>query len=258
MEIILKITLFAELEVINVINLFRIEVYKLFQSKSFWIIFFISTFLGVTMPLDGHGYITQYENIGVSFYNTCLIMIFPILLGALSFGNDFMDRTINNAVCAGHSRVKIFICKVSVYLIGVNIVLLTSPAFNIIANNVFHRYTSYNLMSNGNVLVKTFLVTSLLGMAISSISVLITFIFKDIGKSVGFSTAVYLMSVILLNSTRDIMENSFKILPLAQMRIILYRPIVPNQFEKAALIGFITIVLFLTASYLCFKKSELH
>lgn len=258
MGIILKITLFAGLEVMNVINLFRIEVYKLFQSKSFWIIFFISTFIGVTIPLDGYGYITQYENVGASFYNTCLLVIFPILLGALSFGNDFVDRTINNAVCAGHSRAKIFACKVVAYLIGVNIVLLSSPIISIIANNAFHRYTSHNLMSNGSVLVKTFLVTSLLGMAISSISVFITFIFKDIGKSVGFSTLVYLMSVVLLNSTRDIMKNSFKLLPLAQMRLILYRPIVPNQFEKAALIGFITIVLFLTASYLCFKKSELH
>ncbi len=258
MEIISKITLFVGLEVINVINLFRTEVYKLFQSKSFWIILLISTFIGVTVPLDGHGYSTQYENIGASFYNTCLLMIFPILLGTLSFGNDFIDRTINNAVCAGHSRAKIFICKVLAYLIGVNIVLLSSPIISIIANNAFHRYTSHNLMSSGSVLVKTFLVISLLGMAISSVSVFITFIFKDIGKSVGFSTGVYLMSVVLLNLTDDITKNPFKILPLAQMRLILYRPIVPNQFEKAALIGFITIVLFLTASYLCFKKSELH
>lgn len=240
------------------INLFRTEIYKLFQSNSFWIIFFISTFIGVTMPLDGHGYITQYENIGVSFYNICLLMIFPILLGGLIFGNDFVDRTINNGVCAGHSRLKIFICKVSAYFVGVNVVLLLSPAINIITNNILHRYTSYNLISDGSVLVKTFLITSLLGMAVSSISIFITFIFRDIGKAVGISTGVYLVSIMLLNSTPDIRTNFFKFLPLAQMRLILYRPIISNQFEEAALIGVVAMVLFLTISYLCFKKTELY
>lgn len=119
-------------------NLFRTEIYKLFKIKSFWIIFFICTFLGITTPLDGHGYITEYENIGVSFYNICLLMIFPILLGGLTFGNDFVDRTINNGVCAGHSRFKIFICKVSAYFIGVNVVLLFSPVINIIILSSYH------------------------------------------------------------------------------------------------------------------------
>ena len=210
------------------------------------------------MPLDGHGYITQYENIGVSFYNICLLMIFPILLGGLIFGNDFVERTINNGVCAGHSRLKIFICKVSAYFIGVNIVLLLSPIINLIINNIFHRYTSYNLISTGSVLVNTFLITSLLGMAVSSMSIFIVFIFRDIGKTVGISTGVYLLSIMLLNSTPDIRTNFFKFLPLAQMRLILYRPIVSNQFEEAALIGVVAMVLFLTTSYLCFKKTELH
>jgi ABC-2 type transport system permease protein len=241
-----------------VTNLFRTEIYKLFKSKSFWIIFLICTFLGVTTPLDGHGYITQYENIGVSFYNICLLMIFPILLGGLTFGNDFVDRTVNNGVCAGHSRFKIFICKVSAYFIGVNIVLLCSPVINIIINNILHRYISYNLISDGSVLLKTFLITSLLGMAISSISIFIAFMFRDIGKTVGISTGVYLLSVMLLNTTNDIRTNFFKFLPLAQMRLILYRPIVSNQFKEATLIGIITMVLFLTISYFCFKKAELH
>lgn len=210
------------------------------------------------MPLDGHGYITQYENIGVSFYNICLLMIFPILLGGLIFGNDFVERTINNGVCAGHSRLKIFICKVSAYFIGVNIVLLLSPIINLIINNIFHRYTSYNLISTGSVLVNTFLITSLLGMAVSSMSICIVFMFRDIGKTVGISTGVYLLSIMLLNTTNDISENFFKFLPLAQMRLILYRPIVSNQFKEAALIGFIAMVLFLTISYLCFKKTELY
>lgn len=240
------------------INILRTEIYKLFQSKSFWIIFFISTFIGVTMPLDSHGYITQYENIGVSFYNICLLMIFPILLGVISFGNDFVDRTINNGVCAGHSRLKIFICKVSVYFIGVNIILLLSPIINLIINNIFNRYTSYNLISNGSVLVNTFLITSLLGMAVSSMSIFIVFMFRDIGKTVGISAGVYLLSIMFLNTTNDLRENFFKFLPLAQMRFILYRPIVSNQFEEAALIGVGAMAFFLIISYLCFKKTELH
>lgn len=240
------------------LNIFHIELYKLFQSKIFWIVFIISTFLGIAIPLDSHGYFTAYENIGVSFYNIGLLMIFPILLGGISFGNEFIDRTINNEVCAGHSRLKIFICKVLSYFIGVNLILLLSPAINIIRNNIFHIYTDCNLINDGHVLAKTFLITSLLGMAVSSISIFIAFIFRDIGKTVGISVAVYLLSVVCLNSSDDLKTCFFRFFPLAQMRLILYRPIISNQFKEASLVGIITIIFFLTISYLCFKKTELN
>lgn len=238
------------------INLFRTEVYKLFLSKSFWLIFIMSTLFGITMTPDSHTFITGYENIGVSFYYACLLMVFPILLGAISFGNDFVDRTINNVVCAGHSRLQIFIYKVIAYFSGVNLVILFSPIVNVILNFILHRYTTGYFINEGNILVKTILITSLLGM--SSISIFVAFIFRDIGKAVGISVVIYFINISLLNSTNDIRTTIFRFLPLAQARLILYRPILPNQFKEAGLIAIVTILFFLTVSYFCFKKTELR
>lgn len=254
----MKITLLEELGEVNVINLFRTEVYKLFISKSFWLVFIMSTLFGITMTSDSHTFITGYENIGVSFYYACLLMVFPILLGAISFGNDFGDRTINNGVCAGHSRFQIFICKVSAYFIGVNLVILFSPIVNVILNIILHRYTAVYFMNEGNILAKTIITTSLLGMAMSSVSIFIAFMFRDIGKTVGISVGIYFINISLLNSTNDIRTTIFRYLPLAQARLILYRPLIPNQFKDAGLIGICIILFFLSISYFLFKKAELR
>lgn len=240
------------------INLFRTEVYKLFISKSFWLVFIMSTLFGITMTSDSHTFITGYENIGISFYYACLLMVFPILLGAISFGNDFGDRTINNGVCAGHSRFQIFICKVSAYFIGVNLVILFSPIVNVILNIILHRYTTVYFMNEGNILAKTIITTSLLGMAMSSVSIFIAFMFRDIGKTVGISVGIYFINISLLNSTNDIRTTIFRYLPLAQARLILYRPLIPNQFKDAVLIGICIILFFLSISYFLFKKAELR
>lgn len=253
----MKITLSVELEGLKVINLLHIELYKLFRSKSFFIIFIISTILEIITPLDSHGNITAYENIGVSFYNVCLLMIFPILLGAITFGNDFLERTINNEICAGHKRGEIFISKVLAYFIGVNLILLLSPAINIIINHVLGRYIANNSIIDGDILLKTFLTTALLGMAVSSVSIFIAFVFKDIGKTVGISVGVYFLNVVCINSADNLKESIFKFLPLAQMRLILYRPLILNQFREAAFSGIITLLFFLTLSYFYFKKTEL-
>lgn len=240
------------------INLFSTEIYKLFLSKSFWLVFIMSTLLGITMTPDSHTFITGYENIGVSFYYACLLMVFPILLGAISFGNDFLDRTINNGVCAGHSRFQIFICKVLAYFSGVNLVILFSPIVNVILNIILHRYTTGYFINEGNILAKTIIITSLLGMAMSSISILVAFIFRDIGKAAGISVVIYFINISLLNSTNDIRTAIFRFLPLSQARLILYRPLIPNQFKEAGLIGIATILFFLSISYFCFKKTELR
>ena len=240
------------------INLFRTELYKLFQNKSFWVVFIMSTLFGIAMPPDSHTYITGYENISVSFYYACLLMVFPILLGAISFGNDFLERTINNGVCAGHSRLKIFLCKVLAYFIGVNLIILVSPVINIILNYIFHRYSSDNLINQLDILTKTLLTTSILGMAVSSITIFISFIFRDIGKSVGISVGIYFANIVILNTTNDIRTTLFRFLPLAEARLILYRPLISNQFKEAGLIGIVTIISLLTISYICFKNTELR
>lgn len=253
----MKITLYEELEGANVINLLRTEVYKLFISKSFWLVLIMSTFFGIIMTPDSHTYITGYENIGVSFYYACLLMIFPILLVAISFGNDFVERVINNGVCAGHSRFQIFICKVLVYFIGVNLIILFSPIINVILNNSLHRYTTGYFINEGNILAKTIITTSLLGMAMSSISILIAFIFRDIGKTTGISVVLYFINISILNSTNDIRTTIFRYLPLAEARLILYRPLIQSQFKEAGLIGICTILFFLSISYFLFKRTEL-
>jgi hypothetical protein len=217
----------------------------------------MSTIFGITMTPDGHTYITGYENIGVSFYYACLLMIFPILLGAISFGNDFVDRVINNGVCAGHSRFEVFICKVSAYFIGVNLIVLFSPIVNVVLNNSLHKYTTGYFINEGNILAKTIITTALLGMAMSSISILIAFIFRDIGKTIGISVVLYFVNITLLNSTNDITTTIFRYLPLAEARIILYRPLIENQFKEAGLIGICTILFFLSISYFLFKRTEL-
>lgn len=253
----MKTILLRELEGVNVINLLRTEFYKMFRSKSFWVILIISTVLGIMMSQDGKVRIAKDEIISISFYCTCLLILFSILLGSISFGSDFINRTINNEVCAGHNRLKIFFCKVIVYFIGVNLIILIAPFINLILNCSLHKFISYGFINEGAILIKTFFITSLLGMAASSVSIFIAFIFRDVGKTVGISVFMYILNVQMLGNS-SIKTTLLRFLPLSEMRLILYRPLIKGQFEEAGLVSIVTIIFFLAGSYLCFKRSELR
>lgn len=196
------------------INMFRIEVYKLFLSKSFWIVFIMSIFFGIIMILDSYIFIIGYENIGVSFYYVCLLMVFLILFGVIFFGNDFLDRIINNVVCVGYSRFKIFICKVLVYFIGVNLVILFSLIVNVIFNIILYKYIVVYFINDGNILVKIIIIIFLLGMVMLSISIFVVFIFRDIGKIVGILVFIYFINIFFLNFINDIRIIIFRFLLL--------------------------------------------
>lgn len=252
----MKTILLRELEGENVINLLRAELYKMFRSKSFWVILIISTVLGIMMSQDGKARVAKDQIISISFYCTCILTLFPILLGALSFGNDFINRTINNEVCAGHNRLKIFFCKVIVYFIGVNFIILMAPFVNLILNYSLHSI-HHEFISEGGILIKTFFITALLGMASSSVIIFIAFIFRDVGKTVGISVFMYILNIQMLASS-SMKTTLLRFLPLSQMRLILYRPLIKGQFEEAGLVSIATIIFFLAGSYLCFKRSELR
>lgn len=208
------------------------------------------------MSQDGKTRVAKDEIISISFYCTCLLTLFPILLGALSFGSDFINRTINNEVSAGHNRLKIFFCKIIVYFIGVNLIILIAPFINLILN-----YSLYSIhhefISGGVILIKTFFITALLGMAASSIIIFIAFVFRDVGKTVGISVFMYILNIQILGSS-SIKTTLLRFLPLSEMRLILYRPLINGQFEEAGLVSIVTIIFFLAGSYLCFKRSELR
>lgn len=238
------------------INLLRTEFYKMFRSKSFWVILIISTVLGIMMSQDGKAHVAKDEIISISFYCTCILTLFPILLGALSFGNDFINRTINNEVSAGHNRLKIFFCKVIVYFIGVDFIILIAPFVNLILNYSLHSI-HHEFINEGGILIKTFFITALLGMAASSVIIFIAFIFRDVGKTVGISVFMYILNIQILASS-SVKTTLLRFLPLSQMRLILYRPLIKGQFEEAGLVSIATIVFFLACSYLCFKKAELR
>lgn len=239
------------------INLLRSELYKMFRSKSFWVILIISTVLGIMMSQDGKMHVDEYEIISISFYCTCILTLFPILLGALSFGNDFINRTINNQISAGHSRLKIFFCKISAYFIGVNFIILMAPFVNLILNYSLYRFIHYDFANEGAILIKTFFITALLGMAASSVIIFIAFIFRDVGKTVGISVFMYILNIQMLASS-SMKTTLLRFLPLSQMRLILYRPLIKGQFEEAGLVSIATIIFFLAGSYLCFKRAELR
>ena|GEM_PF-2922554 len=237
-------------------NLLRTEFYKMFRSKSFWVILIISTVLGVMMSQDGKAHVAKDEIISISFYCTCILTLFPILLGALSFGNDFINRTINNEICAGHNRLKIFFCKVIVYFIGVNFIILIAPFINLILNYSLHSI-HHEFISEGGILIKTFFITALLGMASSSVIIFIAFIFRDVGKTVGISVFMYILNIQMLASS-NIKTAFIRFLPLSEMRLILYRPLINGKFQEAVLVSIVTMIFFLAGSYLCFKRSELR
>lgn len=236
------------------INLLHVEFKKLFLNKYYFIILTATAALHMIIPLDSHGRCLNNETIGITFYNSSILVIMSMLLGVVYYGTDIGNGTLKNIICAGHSRKSIFLCKAVIFFGGTSIVSLSGP----ILSMVKYSYLGQSLGSS-NIIINSVICEVLNNMAYASISILVCFICRTSSKAMGICSIVLFSNVAFINSfEEDIFNSVVKYCPIMQMRLILYRPIINDQFLSAYLTGIIWLVLIMGTAYICFKYKELH
>lgn len=178
-------------------NLLKMERYQLLHN-SFYLggltgIFLIGFFTADTYipevmgPAGGAALsLTDIFN-GMVYDSTFLLIIISSIL-ALILGQEFSCRTINQEICAGHSRKEIFASKVIAYLAAFNVMAMIYPAAGCIREfAIFGIEDAGTFLYNvGKAAVYSFLLNS----TVFLIAILICCCLQNAAKAVAVTAAV--------------------------------------------------------------------
>jgi ABC-2 type transport system permease protein len=163
------------------INLLKSEFYKLKTSKAFLAILLLNILQSILCPILFSRAMTGKKALIQVFAAQEFIgfFIFTGLFAAYYIGNEFSFRHIVNLISYGHKRRDIVLAKSIVYYVGITIINLLSPILITIINTLMNGYGESFTFNSFIFIVKIFFLMTLVYIALSSIVLLISFIFKN-------------------------------------------------------------------------------
>ncbi|MBZ9606851.1 ABC transporter permease [Clostridium estertheticum] len=163
------------------INLLKVEFYKLKTSKTFKLILVLMVLQSILCPILFSKEMTGKQVLLQVFGAQEFIALY-MLIGAFAacyIGDEFNSGCIKNLIAYGHKRRNIIISKSISYYFGIAIISLTSPILITTINTIMNGYGEvFNLISLAFILKVSFLMV-LIYIGIGSIAVLISFICRN-------------------------------------------------------------------------------
>lgn len=245
-------------------KLIKKNIYQIKQNKIIFLSFLAILLMGV---FGAESYIidmkTSNDAIGIfdaMVFDSTIIVILATLITSSLIGMEFKNRTINNDIYVGNSRKDIFLSKIITYLIIYNLLIIIFPLAGMI-KMIPELGFSMNIGSGILHIVKILLYSILLNTAMYSVCILIAFLCRDIGKTLGLST-VYILSLALLMAygKPEGLFDKVKILnflPLIEIRYVVYESMTNFDYLKIIISALIIFVLFTATTNKIFKRSEL-
>ncbi len=223
-------------------KLIRAEVYKLTHSLYPWGIWLAYLAFSAVLVRDHTGEFTYLRS---AIYPITFLQFLIVGLSAVCLGNEFNLRVIQGCVSSGHSRAGVFCAKTFIYSISTLMINeLTLLFFGIQGWMVRGETIDASLMIG--------MVPSLLAM--NMVPLFVAFLSKSSGKAMGFGFLAYALQVASLN-TPGITEKAVY-LPYGHMFIAFWDGAF-SHYPVILAIDIVWILLFLTGSYLAFRRSDL-
>ncbi|SFB39036.1 ABC transporter permease [Clostridium frigidicarnis] len=241
------------------INLLKLEFYKLKHSKPFILILLITIGAELVIVLN-NGSITGKKAFTYSISDIATIMVLSAIFAGLSIGTDFVNRTINQEITAGNSRLSVFFSKAIVLFIATEIIMLLYPITSIIINTILNGWGEVFNTSTAIYILRTVFLRMILDVSCSSLWIFFAFLFKDVAKTMGVSILTFVLGVSLLASLSQksvIIKNIYDLTVHSQARVIINDALTSNQLNNILVSNFIVIFVLLGTSYLLFRKVEL-
>lgn len=223
-------------------DLMKAGCYQLRHNRGFWAMTLISLTLSSVLLLDAHG----EDILHTSLYNTPLLSFLILVFTALFVGEDFEKRTLHTLVSAGHSRLKVLICKAAVCL-AADTMILAGPL-------LLHGLISA-FMPAGAAAVDAGQAVAVLAAiwAMGALPLMAAFAFCDVGRTMAVSLLFYFLMIFTLNADQS--GQAARILPMGQLRLISLGQ-KPGSAALTAIDGVWTALL-LAGAYGCFFHRDL-
>ncbi len=189
---------------------------------------------------------------------TTLITIFltPLLIGSV-----FSDRTINDAIYAGHSRLRIFTVKLVFFYLATCLVSILYPVISIL------RYSREWLHSLPPAEAVAYIwrclgMHVLLDMALVHLCLIVVFACRDVIRSVAYSMVLTLALSFIFGLVRSLARDTwiFKVTgwhPVYQMKAVMEPQVEVSTIVIAVITGLFFISASIVISYRLFRRADL-
>ena len=243
------------------LNLIKVEFYKLKTSKLFYFIIFanllqaivIYVFSDTLKVMDGKNSLLYIFNIQSS-----LALI--ILMGVFASDyivTEFTSGCIKNLISYGHKRISIFAAKSIAYYVGVVIISFIPPLLMTGINTVINGYGEVLTVNSLLFAVRVPLLMLLIYIAIGSISVLIAFISRNVNVTILLIAALDFINRIfmILAMRKTELMSIFSKTIFAQPNIVASNSLTSLESLQAVIVSIITIFITTIIGIYAFKKT---
>lgn len=241
------------------INLLKLETYKLKHSRSFLFITAAVIVFEIFYVVN-NGSLIGAEAFKHSMYDVSTTVLLGAVFTGLFVGSDFADRTINQAVTAGYSRLNILISKSIVFYLSVEIITIVYPLTSVIINTCFNGWGEEFTIVSLLYVIRTVLLRFVIDAGCASLWLLIAFIFKDVGKTISVSMIIFVVgagALTILSKKNAAAQFIYTLTANSQARIIVNKAVTSYNILFTCLSNLIMIVLFCSISYIIFRRAEL-
>lgn len=190
-----------------------------------------------------------------------LTTLITIFLTPLLIGSAFSGRTINDAIYAGHSRLRIFTVKLLFFYLATCLVSILYPAISIL------RYSREWLQSLPPAEAAAYIwrclgMHVLMDMALLHLCLIVVFACRDVIRSVAYSLVLTVMEAIIFRLVRSLTRDTwmFKVIglhPVYQIKAVMEPLVEGSAIGIAVITGLFFISASIVISYWLFRRADL-
>jgi ABC-2 type transport system permease protein len=234
----------------------RAELLKLRKSSGF--LSLLLSMLGIGVAL-GFVFLSAFEPVsGLEAFNRGIMaveinIIVISIFAALFICGEFENRTIGTGLFCGRSRWSILLAKISVYFIGVAILVTVFLAAITMIVTVRNGFCAELTADVAQYLVRVFALYVLGRLALASFCAMLAFIIRNYIGTIGVGICLSISLIFLImQGPQDIVKFTF----MWQLRNILFLNGTQDVL-LSALVSVVNMALMLLVAHFAFKKVDI-
>lgn len=260
-------------------NLIRADLFKMYKSQAIKILFGITTLCALAMTVMAYlipkGLInSEITGIGFMISDISMISILGAVISGIFICGDFDNKTINDAISCGKSRIDIIVSKSIVLFCGITFILLPyaiitgialSTRYELSMGSVGIGFLNIQSLNSGNTYqlldyLKLLIITVSLMIVYAaqlSICVPLAFVLK---KPVLVVAIFYGLSILcgqLSGLSSSVFKRIYAFTPFGGHYMFLSMDSKSVDISNAICVSLIFIIVMLTITYTVFRKSEI-
>ncbi|MBW9157613.1 ABC transporter permease [Clostridium sp. FP2] len=245
------------------LNLIKVEFYKLKTSKLFYFIIFVNLLQAVVIYIFSDNLRVMNGKKSLAFiFNMQSSLALIILIGIFASDyivTEFTSGCIKNIIAYGHKRISIFTAKSIAYYVGIVIISSIPPLLMTGINTVINGYGEAITVNSLLFVARVYLLMLLVHIAIGSVCVLIAFISRNVSVTMALIVSLDFINRICMaiaTQKSGIMLIYDKII-FAQPSIVASNSCTSAEDLQAVIVSIITIFIATTIGGYAFKRADI-